>query len=480
MGELFKSLSLVPRGVRYKLLLAFCLMSLIPLLICVYLTTNYIFPHLQSLSQVSLVILVTIVVALLGLKLAKEIVDPIAKIALQARGIVNGQVQQVTLDERQDEIGDLSRSLDEMTRRIRENMEELKDYGEKTKEINLEVNKKVMALSNLLQVGNLISNGRKLQEVLQHVVEKVSQIQEGTKTFLLLLDDSSKKLVIRANYDVHSEELLNGQFELGDGVLGSCVLERRGFTVDNKQRSSRKEITELMQQWGVANATVIPVILRSAAIGLLGIGNRQPDFQFHEGDQEIYRIFARQVSIAVENDRLMKKTEELEIKDELTDLFNKGFIEQRLEEEIKRAAYAQRPCAFVLLDVDGFKEAMLSQGVLAAEGVLKKIARILSQEITEIDKAARFGDDAFALLLPEKNKKEAMAIAERIRKRIEESRLLGREGKNGVTISAGVSENPLDGVTWRDLVKKAQETLQYAKDHGRNQVVWMIPDGIRT
>ena len=105
------------------------------------------------MGQVSLVLFITIIIALLGLKLAKEIVDPIARIAIQAREIVNGQTTEVTVEHREDEIGDLGRSLNEMTRRIRENMEELKDYGEKTKEINLEVNKKMMALSSLLQVA---------------------------------------------------------------------------------------------------------------------------------------------------------------------------------------------------------------------------------------------------------------------------------------------------------------------------------------
>ncbi len=477
--ELFKSLALVPRGVRYKLLIAFCLMSLIPLLICVYLANNYIFPNIESMGQISVVLLITIGVALIGLKLAKEIVDPIARIALEARGIANGDVREIKVEQREDEIGDLGRSLNEMTRRIRENMEELKDYGEKTKEINLEVNKKVMALSNLLQVGNLISNGKKLRDVLQFVVERISQIQEGTKTFLILLDETTKKLMVRACYDVGSDEFVQTKFELGSGIVGNCVVERRGFKVDSKQPAHRKEIEDLMRRWEVANAVVIPIVLRSMGIGLLGIGNAQKNFSFNEGDEEIYRIFARQVSIAVENDRLSKKTEELEIKDELTDLFNKSFIEQRLNEEIKRVSYSQRPCAFAIFDVDGFKEAVLSQGALAAEGVLKKIARVLSEEITEIDKAARYGDDSFALLLPEKNKKEAMQIAERIRKRIEALRLLGGNGKDGVTLSGGVSENPIDGATWQELVKKGEEMLRCAKEHGRNQIIGMMPIGVK-
>ena len=473
--ELFKSLALVPRGIRYKLLLAFCLMSLIPLLICVYLANSYIFPNIQSIGQIRIVLLITIGVALMGLKLAKEIVDPIARMALEAKGIASGGVGEIKVESRQDEIGDLGRSLNEMTRRVRENMEELKDYGERTKEINLEVNKKVMALSSLLQVGNMISNGRKLQEVLQFVVEKISQIQEGTKTFLILLDEGTKKLTVRVCYDIRSDEFVQTKFELGTGIVGNCVVERRGFKVDSKQPAHRREIEELLRQWEVTNAVVIPIVLRSMGVGLLGIGNAQKSFSFNEGDDEIYRIFARQVSIAVENDRLSKKTEELEIKDELTGLFNKGFIEQRLDEEIKRVTYSQRPCAFVIFDIDGFKEVVLSQGVLVAEGVLKKIARVLSEEITEIDKASRYGDDAFALLLPEKNKKEAMEIAEKIREKVETLQFLGGNGKKGVTLSGGVSENPIDGATWQELMKKGQEMLQYAKEHGRNQIVGMIP-----
>lgn len=480
MGDLFKSLALVPRGIRYKLLLAFCLMSLIPLLISVYLANQYIFPRLESPGQVSAVLLISIFIALLGLKLAREIVDPIARIALQAKGIIRGETLEVTVDQRQDEIGDLGRSLNEMTRRIRENMQELKEYGERTKEINLEVNKKVLSLSNLLQVGNLISQGKELPVVLQHVVEKVSQILEGTKTFLILLDEATQQLSVRHCYDIRSEELIKAKFKLGSGLLGNCVLEKRGFRVDGKQPSTRREIDDLMQQWEVTSAIVIPIVLRSVGIGLLAIGNTQREFRFSEGDEDVYRIFARQAAIAVENNRLAQKTEELQVKDELTGLFNRNFIEQRLNEEIKRVTYSQRPCAFVLFDVDRFREVVFPHGILTAEGVFKRIARVLSEEISEIDKAARYGDDSFALLLPERNKKEAMEIAEKIRRKIEGLHLLGEKGRETVTVSGGVSENPLDGAVWQELVQKAEEMLRYAKEHGRNRVVGVVAAGTKS
>ena len=479
MGELFKSFSLVPRGLRYKLLLAFSLMSLIPLLICAYLANNYIFPYIKAdMGQISLVIFVAIVIALLGLKLAKEIVDPVVRIALEARDIARGDVREFRYEARGDEIGDLGESLHAMTKRIQENMEELQTYGEKTKEINLQVNKKVLALSNLLQVGTLITTGGGLKEIFQYVIEKISQIEEGSKSFLLVLDEQTKELKTVASYDITHESFSNATIKLGIGVLGNCVVDRKGIRVDSKNRNVPKGVEEILSQWGVKNALVIPIVSRSRGMGLLGVGNNDPNFVFAESNEDIYRIFTRQITIAIENDHLTKRTKELEIKDELTGLFNKSFIEQRLAEEIKRVAYSQRPCSFVLCDIDGFKEFAAGSGALACEGALKKIALLINGTITDIDRAARFGDDEFAILLPEKNKREAIETAETVRQGIENLHLFGNHGKSQLTVSIGVSENPIDGTTSEDLVKRAKLGVEYAKQQGKNRVTGVIPQGV--
>ena len=155
MLKLSKDLSLVPKGLRYKTLIAFSLMSLIPILICGWLVTTYIFPNINlffglTIGNISFILFISIVISLLGLYVAKEMIDPVIKIAGDAKIIAEGDITRRIEIEREDEVGDLSKSLNIMTQKIKENMEELKAYSEKTKLINMEINKKVLALSSLL------------------------------------------------------------------------------------------------------------------------------------------------------------------------------------------------------------------------------------------------------------------------------------------------------------------------------------------
>jgi diguanylate cyclase (GGDEF)-like protein len=96
---------------------------------------------------------------------------------------------------------------------------------------------------------------------------------------------------------------------------------------------------------------------------------------------------------------------------------------------------------------------------------------LINDSVSEIDRVGRIGDDVFAVILPEKNKRQAQEIAENIRQKVESAYSEHYEAEKRVTISAAVSENPLDGITSDELIKKAEELLLVAKESGRNRVV---------
>jgi len=102
------------------------------------------------------------------------------------------------------------------------------------------------------------------------------------------------------------------------------------------------------------NCIVVPVIVRGKLEGAVFLGNSEDDFEYDKDNIELLHVFCKQAAIAIENDSLMKKTEELEVKDELTSYIMLSYKEY-LEEEIKRGMIYQRPCSFILLDIDDFK-----------------------------------------------------------------------------------------------------------------------------
>ena len=129
----------------------------------------------------------------------------------------------------------------------------------------------------------------------------------------------------------------------------------------------------------------------------------------------------------------------------------------------------QRPCSFIAFNIDNFSKFRETYGELAAEEALRKLAKIICDNLTPVGKAARIGGDDFAMLLPEKNKKEAVDIAEELRKKIGAANLL-RQGTAFLTVSCGVGENPIDGATAEEIYKKAMTAVKEAKSLGKNRV----------
>jgi diguanylate cyclase (GGDEF)-like protein len=159
---------------------------------------------------------------------------------------------------------------------------------------------------------------------------------------------------------------------------------------------------------------------------------------------------------------LEKKSKELAIRDDLTGLLNKRYTLILLEDEIKRSIFYQRPCAFIAFRIDNFKAFRDANGDLASEEALKRVAKTIRDNNIPIGKAARIGGNEFAILLPEKNKREARHIAEEMRKKIEDSNVL-KDGKPAFVVSVGVSENPIDGITGDELFAKAISSIDQAK-----------------
>jgi diguanylate cyclase (GGDEF)-like protein len=459
------------QGIEYKLRVAFSLMSILPLLVMGYLVSNYILPRVGLSVDVTASLIISVFIALIGFLLIKQIFDRVQSVSSEARLIAAGDIARRIEVTSQDEVGYLGDALNHLTDRIRSNMDELKSYSEKTAEINIGIQKRVLVLSSLLQISSLISQGVKLEEIFNIAVEKSRLLANSDLSYILLRGEGSEDFFMKAADGISAQPLSNIKIGSDDKVFNGLIKFNKPLLIDKDNIPSKEIGIAFLEKFGLKNTLAVSVYLKGKISVILGIGNNRESFVYQKDDADLLDIFAKQITIAVENDALMQRVEQLEIKDALTGLYNKTFIYSRLQEEIPRAIKYQRPCAFVLLDIDNFQKFHQDFGSLQAEGTLKKIALLIKNSASDIDRVARTGDNEFAILLPEKNKRKAQEIAEGIRKKIEFTFAEETDAAKRLTASIGVSENPLDGIEAQELIDKAKEYLAIAKEQGKNRVI---------
>lgn len=172
----------------------------------------------------------------------------------------------------------------------------------------------------------------------------------------------------------------------------------------------------------------------------------------------------------VELETAKKFAEELAHKDELTGLNNRRAFFDQGNRSFKQASRFNHPVSMIMMDIDHFKNINDNYGHSVGDIVLKHTAIILLNAIREIDILARIGGEEFAFILPETDINEATQLAERLRRKIENSIIESTEKLINITASFGISSCTVTNQTLEDMLTKADDALYVAKKKGRNQV----------
>lgn len=169
---------------------------------------------------------------------------------------------------------------------------------------------------------------------------------------------------------------------------------------------------------------------------------------------------------------LLDRVEKLSMKDKLTGLYNMTYLLERLNEEIQRAIHYQRPCSFAYFHIDNFLSYAERKGSKEADILLKNLASAILKELSEFDRAARVSANEFVIILPDRNKKHAIEYVEKLLKILHALPAIVADGKEEapVTIRAGISENPIDGVNADMLFAKAKNRMISLNRHGNNLI----------
>jgi diguanylate cyclase (GGDEF)-like protein len=214
-----------------------------------------------------------------------------------------------------------------------------------------------------------------------------------------------------------------------------------------------------------------PLVAQNNLLGLLYREASGPDFV--PGTDQLATMLAEQVSLAIANLQLREQLRSQAIRDQLTGLYNRRFLEDALTRETGRAARSGEPVAVAILDVDHFKRINDTHGHEAGDAVLRELGQVLQKTIRKTDIVGRFGGEEFLMLLPGADVEVAQArtlgVLEAVRA-MEVAIPAGAPLRN-ITASIGVAVMPLHVVNGSALVAAADAALYQAKGQGRNRVV---------
>lgn len=220
----------------------------------------------------------------------------------------------------------------------------------------------------------------------------------------------------------------------------------------------------------VVSQVAVPLRAGENVFGVMVVAsaNRR---ELSPAELERFQVLGNQSSLSLQNALLHGELERLSVTDRLTELYNHGYFQQRLEEEFNRSARFAHPMALIMLDIDDFKAFNDSWGHPRGDDVLRAVSEIIRGTLREMDIAARYGGEEFVILLPETEMSGALLVAERIRSEVE-ARRFAPTGEQIVsrTVSIGVAEFPGVASTAHGLLESADAAMYRAKRAGKNRV----------
>jgi diguanylate cyclase (GGDEF)-like protein len=217
----------------------------------------------------------------------------------------------------------------------------------------------------------------------------------------------------------------------------------------------------------------LPVVAHGETLGVVTIECQSPEAAtLTQTREESVISLAEMAAMAISGLRLRDRLERQSIRDAVTGLFNRSFMEVALERELHRASRQEKELALMMVDIDHFKQFNDTFGHAAGDVVLRQVAETLRQGVRGEDIVCRFGGEEFVIILPEMTPESAMDRAEMLRRHMEElaPRYHGQALRQ-VTISIGLALFPYNSEVAEDLLRCADRALYAAKHRGRNRVV---------
>ncbi len=342
-----------------------------------------------------------------------------------------------------------------------------KDYSplDIVAKVNELLDKKLYELTILNEIGKFVGDIADLDKIVEKVMSFLSKILEYSVILIMIKEENAVEIIS----NVSKEFSFNEYDRVKKEVLTNLAknFDRKTFLIKEKIYGEENLKNEDLSSY--KEITIEKIKTEGKNEGLIAFLSLK-DKKFSTGEKSLLSSISNYTFLIIYSGILYQRVKDLSIRDSLTGLYNHGFIIKTLERAFKVADRYKKPLSIIMGDIDKFKSINDNFGHLSGDFVIEKISSILLESIRDIDYVGRYGGEEFLIILPETSKKGAINVAERIRKKIEDTEFNIISPPLRVTISFGVASLE-DGIkTSTNLLKKADEALYRAKEKGRNRV----------
>ncbi|MCC6160158.1 MAG: diguanylate cyclase [Deltaproteobacteria bacterium] len=262
------------------------------------------------------------------------------------------------------------------------------------------------------------------------------------------------------------------EFSESDAQAIRMARDRKILAVRNATQVSSTILFAELRLMRYQSVLALPLEYRGRVEGTVSFFWERPN-AFNDYTVRLFESLMILTAVAVNDARLYEQMEQLATTDSLTELTNRRAFNTALTGEIARHERTRAGLSLILLDIDHFKRVNDTYGHPAGDEVLRAVAAAIRGEIRNVDTAARWGGEEFAIVLPSTTPPGARKFAERLRKKIAGLDVPVEGGRRiRVTISLGIAGIPQDAENLGGLVEAADAALYHSKESGRDRVTW--------
>ena len=237
----------------------------------------------------------------------------------------------------------------------------------------------------------------------------------------------------------------------------------------HKRPIIKKSQRAFAENYQTSNCIIAPLICQDRVVGVLNLADKIEGEGFSCDDIALIELFSQLVGASIGNIKLFEKIQRQATTDGLTGLANHKTFYETLEKELWRMRRYGGQISLIMIDIDSLKKVNDAYGHHAGDKVISEISKKIRACIRQIDTAARYGGDEFAVILPNTSLADAVVVAERMVGSVSDSPITWKKEQITLSISVGVGEYDAESSP-EDITSRSDQALYIAKQAGKNTV----------